>query len=134
MAQGHCNNHGKIEAVWKEGTAKSSGKAYAFWGCPVGGKDAQGNWIKCKVEVANTASGKFEQDLDKSATQMDGNKKDATITRIAIAKSLIESGHKYNHETLIEAQAWEAWVNGRLAKVELAAPLPAEPTLEDIPF
>lgn len=134
MAQGHCNNHGSIEAVWKEGVSKT-GKNYAFWACPVkAGKDAQGNWIRCRVEVANTPTGKFEQELDRSASQMDGNKKDATITRIAIAKSLIESGHKYNHETLMEAQAWEAWVNGKVAKPEPAAPIPAEPTLEDIPF
>lgn len=92
MAQAQCNNHGLVEAVWKEG--EKNGRKYAFWGCPKSEKDQYGNWIKCKVQVANTPDGKFNQGLDKSAAQMDNHTKDDTITRLAIVKSLIEADIK----------------------------------------
>ena len=113
MAEAICNNHGKVEAIWKEGTSKA-GKNYAFWACPVKGKDpATGEWWRCKVEVANTPSGKFEQSLDKAGAQMDTQNKEKTITRLALAKSWIESGNQFNEQAL---EQWLAWVENRQTK------------------
>jgi len=113
MAQAVCSNHGTVEAEWKEGTSKA-GKNYAFWGCPVKGKDPKtGNWWKCKVEVANTPSGKFDQSIDKAAAQDDNHKKSEVINRLAIIKSMIEAGWKYSPEAIKEMANWLAIAEGR---------------------
>ena len=143
MPQGKCNNHGQIEAEWKEVTRKSDGKQFKFWGCPTKEKDNQGNWIKCRVEVANTPSGKFEQSLDKSSAQMDIQHKDELIRRTAIAKSLIESGRwQWNLDNSQAAENWVAWCQGKKPHVKPSepeveppvAPQEEEISLEDIPF
>lgn len=113
MAEAICNNHGKIEAVWKEVTAKKDGKVYKFWSCPKNEKDQFGNWVRCKVEVANTPSGKFDQSLDKAGAKNDQNKKDELITRTAIAKSLLERGDKWGIDAIKEAESVFLWVTGR---------------------
>ena len=111
MSEAICSVHGKIEAKWKEGVGKNSGKKYAFWSCEE--RMPNGDFCKGKVQVANTPTGKFDQQLDKVASQMDNQKKDEMITRTAIAKSLIEGGWKYNIETVKEATRWVNWVQGK---------------------
>lgn len=143
MSQARCKNHGLVDAIWKEGIGKESGKPYGFFACPVKGKDPKtGDWWKCKVDVANTPSGKFEQSLDKSAVQMDNSKKDDTITRLAIVKSMIEAGYKPTLETWKEANQWVDYAMGKSVANMVKAPEPVitapiasdEIKLEDIPF
>lgn len=115
MPLGICSNHGQVEVKWKEGNSTQTGKAYAFWGCTKGGKNPDGTWQKCKVSVSETPAGKFDQDLDKSATQIDGQKKDKTITRLAIAKSMIEAGlTEPTMQTLAWAAKWVEWAEDRM--------------------
>lgn len=126
MSQGICNNHGQIEAVWKEGVSKA-GKKYAFWSCPNSTKLPDGTWQKCLVKVANTPSGKFEQDLDKSGVAIDKAKKDDIITKLAIVKSMIERGEKWSLEAIVECERWLSWVEGRQAPV-------TPPPTEEVPL
>lgn len=112
MPEGICSTHGKIEAVWKEGISKA-GKEYKFWSCPTREKNPDGTWVRCQVQVANTPTGKFEAELDKAGSQMDQSKKDKTITRIAIAKSMIESGKEYSLETIQACDRWVNWCEGK---------------------
>lgn len=42
----HCQLCG-AEMVWREGTSKSTGKPYAFWGCPT--KNPDGTYCKGSV-------------------------------------------------------------------------------------
>lgn len=134
MASAQCSNHGTVEAVWKEVTSKKDGKQYKFWSCPKQEKDQFGNYIKCKVEVANTPSGKFDQALSKSATQMDNGKRDDTITRLAICKSMIEVGYKPSLDTWKEANQWLDWATGKsvanMVKAPAEQPIAAVPKME----
>lgn len=140
MSQGNCNNHGLVEAVWKEGTSKA-GRNYAFWACPRNEKDADGNWLKCKVDMPNNSEGKFDQDLDRSKSQMDGSKKDELITRTAIAKSLIEAGqYTPDFTTLQIAENWLEWCQGKKPHVQPQTGVTSDSvayddvSVEDIPF
>lgn len=142
MAEIKCKVHGVQEGICVN---KKDGSG-VFWVCPVtkGKKDQNGNWLKCPpVEVANTPSGRFEQSLDKAATQMDAGKKDDTIARLAIAKEFIARGDKYTMETVAEMNKFLAWSQGRAMEVKTPVPPPApSPTVSpedeilvsDIPF
>jgi len=137
MAQAQCSNHGLVDAVWKEVTSKKDGKLYKFWSCPKQEKDQFGNYIKCKVEVANTPNGKFEQSLGKAATQMDNSKKDELITRTAIAKELIAKGFTPGIETGKIANAWVDYCFGKSMMNMITTPPPVaddEIQLSEIPF
>lgn len=107
-----CSQH-NTPLTWKEGTSKTTGRGYAFWACST--KNADGTWCKAKNTQAPIASSEqaFAAKLDSSAKQMDTQTKDKTITRIAIAKSLIEAGHPWGLEAAQEAEAWLSWVEGR---------------------
>lgn len=113
MSQGICTLHGQVEITWKEGKNKQTGKTYAFWKCVKNELQLDGSYPKCQVTPANTPSGQFAQSLDKSAAQMDNHTKDETITRIAIAKSLIERGAVWNMATVAEAEKVLSWVTGK---------------------
>lgn len=127
MPKGKCNNHGIVEAEWKEIKRKTDGKEFKFWGCPHKEKDANGNWIKCRVEME---AAQFDKDLHKAAVQNDSLKKDVTITRLAIAKSLIEAGYKHGLEAMTEFKWWIDVVEGRnpIANTVKAAENPIVPT------
>lgn len=85
-----------------------------YWSC--GKKNADGSWCKWKAPKPTTEMQKFDDSLNKSASHMDASKKDETITRLAIAKSLIEAGRNVNDEAVMvfkEAEKWFDWVYGR---------------------
>jgi hypothetical protein len=76
------------------GTSKKTGKPYpGFYACSTMG---------CKEKPTQaqqaTPDAKFNRSLDETAAYEDRLKKDKTITRLAIAKSLIEAG-KVNPDT-----------------------------------
>tara|TARA_R100001530_G_scaffold13251_1_gene12243 strand:- start:2374 stop:2766 length:393 start_codon:yes stop_codon:yes gene_type:complete len=107
-----CQHHNQA-MTWKTGTSKA-GKPYAFWSCSQ--KEADGSWCSFKLPYgtpgpSNTV--KFAAELDKSANQMDKQDRDKIITRLAIAKSLIEAGHKFSTETKFQAEQWLAWAEER---------------------
>jgi len=63
--------HHNLEAVWKTGNAKATGKPYAFWACPVKKEDNGGEWCKEKfndpapIGGAVPAGGDIHAKLDK---------------------------------------------------------------------
>ena len=111
--KGRCSIHGLVEAKYIEaGVSKKTGKPFqAFWTCSK--REVNG---KCQIEMANTPTGKFEQELDSSAVQTDSQKRDQTITRLAIAKSLLEAGRNIQDDpakVAEEGELWVKWVNER---------------------
>lgn len=113
MSNGLCSNHGQVDAVWKEGTSKSTGRPFGFFACPKSEKDQFGNWVKCKVTMPKDEGAQFVQQLDKSGYKMDAQTKDELIIRTAIAKSLIERGSVWNMDTVAEAEKVLSWVTGK---------------------
>jgi hypothetical protein len=87
------------------------GKFGDFWSC--GQKNADGSWCKFKPPKPTTETEKFQETLDKSGAFMDKDKKGQTITRLALAKSLIESGLKHGLEAKNEFTWWLDLVEGR---------------------
>ena len=122
-----CGVH-QVEMSYKEG------KFGPWWACPH--KDGQNKFdCKWKPPKATGPVQKFNQDLEKSGSQMDANKKEILITKTALAKSAIENGRHYNFETLAELERWFAWVNGRATPITPPQQSPDdEIQVEDIPF
>ena len=133
-----CPLH-KLEAVWKTGTSKKTGKDYAFWSCPIKKEQNGGEYCSNKFDAPKTNTAKFEQSLDAADSMNAQSKKDALITRTALAKSLIEAGKKYDVDTVKEFHRWLALVEGRAVKVESPKPEQVgigeeELDLQSIPF
>ncbi len=82
-----------------------------FWSC--GQKLQDGSWCKYKPPKPQTNDQKWDDTLDRAGAMMDNNKKDTLITRLAIAKSIIERGDKWGMETIKESEAVFSWVTGR---------------------
>lgn len=85
-----------------------------FWSCST--KNPDGSW--CKFKPGQSAPStpneqKFIQQLNNADHQEVKMKKDRIISRLAIAKSLIESGREFNNETKFQAENWLAWVEER---------------------
>ena len=126
--------HGEMR--FKEGVgAKGPWKGY-FCPTPKGTPD------QCKPQFINdkgpraTAPQRFEQGMEVDEVRSRQDKKDSMITRLAIAKSLIESCEKHGLESIAEAEKWLAWVEGRGQRVATSttAARTDEVPLSDIPF
>lgn len=63
-----------------------------FWSC--GQKNADGSWCKYKPPKPQNTDQKFGNEMAHVASKMDDGKKDDTINRLAVIKSLIEGGWK----------------------------------------
>lgn len=140
MAQKKCKNHGVVDAIWKTVTKKSTGQPTSFWACPINAKNPDGTWMKCFLEdvddsihpepahvptpykepVANTTQ--------KTGVQSHSEDREENITRIAIAKSLIEAGRKWDMISAKEANGWFDWCMGRGMGVNLGSGVLAPPT------
>lgn len=96
-----------------------AGKFAGSWFCStkIGEDNGRPVWCKYKPAKDGSPSGKFNETIDRAASQMDSGRKDETITRLAIAKSMIESGHAYTLETVKEMERWLAWAQGRAQTV-----------------
>lgn len=133
MAGQVCGVH-QTEMKWKEGgISKTSGKPYkGFWSCST--KDASGNWCKFKPDAPTTPGARFENDLNRSSAQMDNQKKDSTISRLAIAKEFIGRGDKWCLETVKEAESWLAWCEGRKPHVPVPTNEVDMVPVDEIPY
>lgn len=106
-----CPQH-NAEMRWKEAGVSRDGRNYpAFWSCPQ--RNADLSFCKYRPPKDTSPQGTFAMQLDKSASQMDNLKKDMTITRLAIAKSLIGRGDRWGLESMKEAEDWLAWSLGK---------------------
>lgn len=118
------------------GISKKTGKSYPeFWACPE--KNADGSFCKYKPPKATTPEQKFDENLAKSGAANDQYKKDNTITRLAIAKSMIESGTKFSLDSVKEAENWVLWAEGThpLAKgIKTSVALQSAPRVETEPM
>lgn len=135
-----CGNHHE-EMTWKTGTSKKTGKDYAFWSC--GKKMPDGSWCDFKVPFGTPGPSperKFTQSLDDSVKYEKDQEKDERISRLAIAKSLIEAGREFSRETALEGEKWLRWVKGEVPHSPVPEPLRTAPVasdevrVEDIPF
>lgn len=110
-----CGIH-QTEMKYKGDGISKAGKPYkGFWSCGV--KDEQGNWCNFKPAPATTGAAQFSRELDQSSHLSDAYKKEKLITRTALAKSMIESGRKYEMDTVKELERWLAWVEGKAQTV-----------------
>lgn len=110
-----CPIH-NVEFKWRPPGTSKSGKPYqGFWSCPMRNDD--GSFCSQKPPQApegrQGASVAFQQGLEASGQQIAAQSKDATITRLAICKSLVERGEKWSPAAKAEAEAWLAWVNNK---------------------
>jgi hypothetical protein len=127
-----CGIH-RTEMKWKPPGISKAGKNYqGFWTC--GTKNPDNTWCTYKppqaTEGREGANQRFQDGMAATGQMMSQTKKDETITRIAISKSLIERGEKWSPAAKAEAEAWLAWVENRTPK---AMPTD-EIQIEDIPF
>lgn len=123
------------------------------WTCP--SRNADGSYCKYNPPKAETPEEKFDENLAKSGASNDQYKKDASISRQAIVKSMIEAGYRLDtpderFKALNTFKWWLEIVEGRypLANapktearpmtnadaVPPEAPIADEILLEDIPF
>ena len=131
-----CGNH-NAPMKWKEGVSKKNGKEYAFWSCSM--KMQDGSYCDYKTPWGTPGPSpdtKFVQSLDDSVKKEEAAAKDDKITRLAIAKSLIEAGKPFSTEVLTEAAKWVAWCEGKMpaaptAPLEGYAYAPAQQPAQD---
>lgn len=110
-----CQNH-HAPMKWKTGVSKKNHKPYAFWSCSQ--KMPDGSYCDYKPAWGTpgpSAETKFVQELDNSTNDEKAKEKDYKITRLAIAKSLIERGEKFSVEAITEADKWVKWCEGKYA-------------------
>jgi hypothetical protein len=106
---------------WKPDGVSRAGKPYkGFWTC--GKKNPDGTWCDYKPAKPATNTAKFNEGMAADDSMNAQSKKDALITRTALAKSFIEAGRKYDVETIKEYHRWLALVEGRAVSIEPKAP------------
>ncbi len=136
-----CAIHSTELVMKPAGVSKKTGKSYqAFLACNQ--KNADGSYCSYKPPRATGTAQAFEQDLDKSSAQMDLNKRDNTISKLAIAKEFISRGDKWSLETQKEMEHFLDWAEGKKPKLGSSAYPPTVPKenpdneirVEDIPF
>lgn len=113
--------HGDM--VYREGFSQKTQKPWKGHFCPT----PKGTPDQCPPQFIKEQGGRqaapqaFNNQLNSAQFKDDQKKKDETITRTAVVKSIIERGDKYSVETTIEAAKWVAWI---LQKPHAPAPPP----------
>lgn len=138
-----CPIH-NLEAKWREGVGAKG--PYGFWACAIRKDQNNGQWCSHKFPKPEAgrqgAAQRFNEGVASDDQKSRDSKKDETITRIAIAKSLIEAGKTFDVTTVKEFHRWVALVEGRsnlsegigLETIPPVRKTEDEIKVEDIPF
>lgn len=108
----------KCPICGKTPTVKT-GQYGSFYSC---GKNQTGQWCQYSWKKAGfepTATQEYHAEVKQQDKVAKEDKKNDTITRLAIAKSIIESGMKFDEGGLLESEKWLKWALSGEAGSEL---------------